>query len=203
VSNVVGKVVFTVIGAPADTATVQFSPRTEVYLNDGLGTKASVTAEDAMFGILPSPTLLENSWLTQVQADTIPPDAFAVQIESTRGVFGGRYYLVFSTVDKQSGLDHFEIFERGAWKRVTSPYQLKDQFLPDALQLRAIDKAGNERMGEYDKAGAPPRQFSWRDIMPLVTGVFLLFVAILGLALYMKRSRATTRDTMPPGYDAN
>lgn len=184
-SNVLGKVVFTVIDSAKDDATIALASGSSVYLNDGRGTEAALGRSSKTLNIVDTPTLSENPWLSEVQADIIPPDAFTVHIESTRGVFGGRYYLVFSTVDKQSGLDHFELFERGSWRQVTSPYQLKDQFLPETIQLRAIDKAGNERLGEYNKNDAPPRQFSIWSAIPIILLLVLGIIgtlALLGLA---------------------
>ena len=200
-TNVLGKIVFTVINADKSDASISLSSQSNVYLSDGRGTEASVERDNLELGILPTPTLAENEWLSEVQLDTVPPDPFVIHVESTRGVFGGRYYIVFSTVDKQSGLDHFELFERGAWRPITSPYQLKDQFLPDVIQVRAIDKAGNERLGEYNKDDAPPRQFSLTDTLPLIVliGGVLITLVILGfVTMYINRRKeggAGARDT--------
>ena len=100
-------------------------------------------------------------------------------------MFGGRYYIVFSTTDKESGLDHYEIFENGVWKRITSPYLLKNQSLlgVGAIQVRAIDKAGNTRMGDYSPALTPKRQLSFKDIVPFLILAGILF--LVGIKLYV------------------
>jgi len=70
----------------------------------------------------------------------------------------GNITLYFRHLDKQSGLDHYEIFERGSWQPVTSPHQLQRQSFLDGLQVRAIDKAGNIRMGNYTATSVPELQ---------------------------------------------
>lgn len=156
-TNTLGKAVFTVIGAPSGRAVVEVTPRTEIYLHDGKGTHAEVKRQPAQFTLTASTTKPVNEWLAEVQQDSIPPDAFTVETQSTRGVFGGSYYLVFSTIDKQSGLDHYDIYEGGGWHPVTSPYKIGGRTL-ESVRIRAVDKAGNERIGEYDASQAPPLQ---------------------------------------------
>lgn len=156
-SNVLGKIVFSVIGAESTSTTVSIADTSMVYLHDGAATPAKLTAQSAVYAIQPTPLAASNPWLTQVGDDTIPPDAFVITVESTAGVFRGNYYAVFATQDKQSGVDHYEVFERGSWQAVTSPHLLKDQLLQGGVQIKAIDKAGNERLGTYVEGSAAPR----------------------------------------------
>ena len=189
-SNILGKIIFTVVGADDTAPTIAVSPKSELYLNDGLGTKVTPDVKDATFDILPTPVSTENPWINEVKADTVPPDSFDVQVESTRGIFGGKYYIVFSTVDKQSGLDHYELFERGGWKHVTSPYRLYDQSLADPIQVKAIDKAGNERMGTYIPGSAPPRQYEFEDFLPLYIVLLLLLLSWIAKRYLDRRAAA-------------
>ena len=179
-SNVLGKIVFSVIGAEKKNATVSITDASALYLNDGTATRASLTTQNALYTISPTPLSSANPWLAQVGDDTIPPDEFVVTVESTRGVFRGNYYAVFSTQDKQSGLDHYEIFERGSWRVVTSPHQLKDQYLL-GVQIKAIDKAGNERLGTYVEGSAPPRVPKESNY----TVLLLVIASLLCLGVYM------------------
>ena len=192
-SNVLGKVIFTVIGAAAKNATIHFAPASAVYLNDGAGTLAKLTTHDDTVAIAPTAQLSNNQWLADVASDHTPPQPFTVQVESTSGVFGGRYYIVFSTTDKESGLDHYEILENGVWKHVTSPYLLKNQSLLGVgdIQVRAIDKAGNVRMGEYSPALTPKRQISFTDIVPFL--ILLSVVLLVGCAWYLEHRRTRMR----------
>ncbi|MFZ2886885.1 MAG: cohesin domain-containing protein [Minisyncoccia bacterium] len=195
-SNILGKIVFTVTDVGPGSAQLNFSAQTALYLNDGLGTKVTPEMPGASFTILPTPQLSENPWIAAVQADTIPPDAFTIDVESTRGVFGGRYFIVFSTLDKQSGIDHYEIFERGAWKTVTSPYELKSQSLRGGIQLKAIDKAGNERLGTYVEGSAPPLETPYSTMQLLLVALGVL-VVVGAAGLYMRRLHRETPPAPP------
>lgn len=180
ISNILGEIVFTVVSAKQKHVVVQVGSGSLAYLNDGLGTKAPLTAVNAELFIQPFSTAKENPWLSEVGNDTIPPEGFEVIVESTSGVFGGNYYAVFSTSDKQSGLDHYEIFERGVWKQIVSPYKLRDQSLRESVQVKAIDKAGNERVGMFTPDAVPERQsdpgaYWW---------VYVLMVLALAAVIY-------------------
>lgn len=193
-SNVLGKVIFTVISATSKNASIQFSTSSAVYLNDGLGTLAKLTTKSSTIGLQSVPTLSKNQWLDVVKDDTTPPQPFDVQVESTGGVFNGRYYIVFSTTDKESGLDHFEIYENGAWKKITTPYLLKTQSLLGVgdIQVRAIDKAGNVRVGTYTAALTPKRHLSTSDFMPFIILAIALF--LMGIKIYHDH-RKTRKNT--------
>lgn len=188
-SNVLGKVVFSVIRTEGQAADITIAPSTHVYLNDGLGTQAPLAMRGSTITLSPTPVSSENPWLKEVGQDSIPPEAFIIQVESTRDVFGGRYYVVFSTLDKQSGMDHFELYERGAWKRITSPYKLYDQSLRD-IRVKAIDKAGNERMGEYVEGSAPPSQAPRYDLVTILI-LLAILVVLGGIKVYIDKRKKT------------
>ncbi len=151
-SNILGKIIFSVLPEVQNLeetgfANIEISPESQVLLNDGLGTPAKVSVQNADFLIHSSPVLSQNEWLNELKNDQTLPEPFDVIIQRDSKVYSGKYYIVFSTVDKQSGLDYFEVFENGQWRRAESPYLLKNQNSTDQLQVRAFDKAGNERPG--------------------------------------------------------
>jgi len=193
-TNTIGKVVFTVTNASAGSASIRISNASALYLNDGLGTKVTPEVTNATFKLSPEPTLSENPWLSEVGDDKVPPDPFDVIIESTRSVFGGKYYAVFSTVDKQSGLDHYEMVINGTWQRVTSPHVINDQTLQSGIEVRAIDKAGNIRLGTYIEGSAPPRETSPEDYAALLIILALLVVALVGHRYLNKWKAKNTID---------
>jgi hypothetical protein len=196
-SNILGKAVFTVIGGAEKKASIDFISSTRVYLNDGAGTPAALTTRGTLVRVGTSSVVVENPWLKEIKEDTTPPEAFAVEVESTAGVFGGKYYAVFSTIDKQSGLDHFEIHEGNGWRTITSPYVLRQQSLIaiGPIEIRAVDKAGNMRLGEYTQNVLPPRQFSYNEFIPF--GIFLLIVLLAAAAkFYFNRKHAQEGSTL-------
>jgi hypothetical protein len=192
-SNVLGKVVFTALNAGSAKVTV--SPESLVYLNDGRGTEAELTLSNAEYSIAPVATQSENPWLAEVGNDTTPPDPFSVNAESTSGVFGGKYYLVFATLDKQSGLDHYEVFEEGAWKTVTSPYVVPDQFLQSEIKIKAIDKAGNERIGEYVVGSESSRAVDFNNLYLAIGVIILLILVGFARLLWDKRKKADETES--------
>jgi hypothetical protein len=178
-TNIIGKVVFTVTNASPGSAVIRLNNASALYLNDGLGTKIVPELGNSVIKLVPVATLSQNPWLLEVKEDTTPPDSFDVQIESTRGFLGGKYYAVFSTVDKQSGLDHYEMVINGVWQRVTSPKSINDDELHSGVQVRAIDKAGNIRLGTYIEGSARPRQIAIGEYSTLIIILLLLVLALL------------------------
>lgn len=188
-SNVLGRIVFSVVGADATRAEVTLADTSVVYLNDGQATRAHLTTQSGSYVIQKTPLARANPWLIEVGEDKTPPDPFVITIESTRRVFGGNYYAVFATQDKQSGVDHYEIFERGVWRTASSPHQLKDQYLLGGIQVKAIDKAGNERLGTYIEGSAAPRVPKEENYTHIIAIIFGL-LCVGAVMWYWERRRA-------------
>jgi len=148
-------------------ATATFTDQTIAYLNDGLGTVAQLTLLPKSITVQPelSQAVLD-PWRELVAADTIDPQEFSIQL--AQQPFDGRYYIVFNTTDKQTGIDRYEVIEEpisqfaaftwgqatAPWVEARSPYILRDQSLNTIIRVKAIDKAGNEYIASYipDKA---------------------------------------------------
>ncbi len=80
----------------------------------------------------------------RVMVDTSPPLPIQAAITSEPSLYNGQAILLFSTTDKVSGVDHYDVQEGGQWtRRVVSPYILKDQSQNTPLTVWAYDKAGN------------------------------------------------------------
>ncbi|MEK7553062.1 MAG: hypothetical protein AAB505_03070, partial [Patescibacteria group bacterium] len=119
--------------------------RLEMLLNDGLGTKAKITPGTLRFSVEGTPVI----------ADVIPPEDFQPVISSDPTVLSGQPFVVFATQDKQSGVDHYEVAEGRwffsswfglDWTTSDSPHQLADQTGRSRVYVKAIDRAGNERV---------------------------------------------------------
>lgn len=100
--------------------------------------------------------------------DKKPPEIFVPQIAKDLVIFNGKWFLVFATQDKDSGISQYEILEtrkklheikKREWKIAKSPYLLNDQELKSYIYVKAIDKAGNERIATLD----PQNQLSWLE----------------------------------------
>lgn len=116
----------------------------QAFQNDGLGTKLPISS--APFAVSISNSRPASTIAITTFADSDQPEAFRPYIGSDPTVFSGRYFLVFSTQDKGSGIDHYEVKEGqfGSFSPAVSPYELKDQSLSKTLYVKAVDKKGNE-----------------------------------------------------------
>jgi len=88
--------------------------------------------------------------------DVAPPESFVPQVGYDEGLFEGKYFLAFSTVDKGSGILRYEVREsrfkwlsfKDSWVPAESPYVLADQALKSYIYVKAIDQNLNEKIVE-------------------------------------------------------
>lgn len=185
-SNLLGKIIFKIPAMNLEdikenSVKVKFSDSSQVLLNDGLGTKAKLAIYGADFKILSKIELPEDAWLQEIKKDNVPPEQFEMEIRREQSIFEGKYFIVFSTVDKQTGLDHYEILEtrykkQEKWKVAESPYLLEDQELESIIKVKAVDKSGNERISEYSPL---KKYFPWRIAIIAILWLLGLVVSIL------------------------
>lgn len=121
-------------------------------LNNGEASQAHVSVEDSQFAIS---SAAENGNKTPEIKDREAPETFLPEIARDPDIFDGQWFAVFSTGDKISGMDHYEVLESklkyhslafGSWKTSESPHLLKDQKLESYIFIKAIDKNGNKRI---------------------------------------------------------
>lgn len=113
-------------------------------IHDGAGTETKTKKSEFSFSI--SKDIDQTSKVSL--DDQTPPEPFTPIISKNDKIFDGKYFLVFSTKDKDSGIDRYEIKEgqKGTFTIAKSPYLLKNQKLDKKIYLQAIDKASNERI---------------------------------------------------------
>lgn len=160
-------------GTRAGDARITFSP--SLYANDGSGTKLAVpnSTLDVVIDDTVAPT-------TYTWNDTRLPETFAPTIEHNATTYNGAYVVVFSTSDKDSGISHYEVKEgNGSWFTATSPYRLRDQTLSADISVKAVDKAGNERI-----ATVHPQLSASAKRLPAY--VFLLVIVVV-LAIFFRK----------------
>lgn len=196
-TNEVLKIVFQVpglrIGYGNDnpTSTISFAPETKVLLNDGRGTPAELTTTTAVLGTTRTPgASLRNEWSVLVNADDDAPEKFSVGLIQDDLVFGGKYYVIFNTTDKQTGIAYYEIIEEplseaklfnwgslsAPWLKAKSPYVLKDQTLNSTIRVRAVDKSGNEYVATLIPEDS-------KRATPVETIILFTVLAVSGLLL--------------------
>jgi hypothetical protein len=185
------------------TASVQFTAQTVAYLNDGFGTKAPLETFSSSLTVAPElGEFVQDPWTQEIEADNIPPQPFSLQLEKDRVAFAGEYYIAFSTTDKQTGIDRYEVREESltqfdafiwgranvSWVETRSPYVLEDQSLNSIIRVRAIDKAGNEYIATL-VPDADLRTLSFKLFLNYVLFVMLVLLAAV-CAWFIARRRS-------------
>ncbi|MBI5405945.1 hypothetical protein HY972_02820 [Candidatus Kaiserbacteria bacterium] len=146
--------------------------------NDGLGTESVLSTRDTAVSIKHGDSNVRKETLI----DTELPEDFNPTISSDPNLFDGKYFLVFATQDKTSGIDHYEVRE-GRWgffREAESPYLLKYRDLNRDVYVKAVDHAGNERV-----AVVPARyaRAPWEK-----SGLFAILIVLVLVALLYKRT---------------
>ena len=113
-----------------------------LLLNDGQGTK------DKARVINNTITITDSSGAANDQvslSDKKEPESFSIIRTRNSAIFDNKYFIVFSTQDKGSGLDHYEICEFLEKNCITSdsPYELKQQTFLYRIFVKAYDGEGN------------------------------------------------------------
>lgn len=156
----------------------------KVLLNDGQGTAKNLN--DSRYTM----TIKRGAETGLIQLengdDFEPPESFSVHLAKDKDIFEGKWFIVFETQDKKSGIDHFEVAERKPgflisgkpsgfeWVFTESPYVLKNQELKSDVYVKAVDGTGNERIEFLAAPGAIgwyKNYFVW--IIILVVAVFI------------------------------
>jgi len=176
-SDILGKIIFKIpefLVSDKDIAKIKFSETSKVLLNDGLGTEANLKLEEGQYKILKEKEKSPEKVLgKELSEDKTPPEPFGILVLKDLQIFEGKYFITFNTQDKQTGIDHYEIKEGDRnWKIAESPYLLEDQKLQSIIKVKAVDKAGNERIAEYIPPGykAPKKPLPYWIIIIIVIG---------------------------------
>lgn len=120
----------------------------KALLNDGQGTEDAVAVKNLEFKIEKT----GNAFAPAI-SDRDLPENFKPLIGRDKNIFDGKWFLSFATEDKGSGIDYYQVQERwfsrpdqDKWRKTDSPYLPKDQLGINYVFVRAVDKAGNERI---------------------------------------------------------
>ncbi len=164
----------------------------KVLLNDGKGTQASLSISNFQFSISKEISGFE----FQVLRDTDPPEDFKPEIAQDPNIFEGKWFLVFVTQDKGSGIDHYEIQEtrnkrQGKnWVEAESPYVLKNQNLRSYIYVKAVDKAGNERVTFVE----PKYPMKWYE-KPFIWSIIILSIIIGYILWKIAKSKSEEKNS--------
>lgn len=155
----------------------------QALLNDGKGTAAKLSSSALDLQIAAKS---DGEQADYAIIDKTPPESFVPEIARDNDIKGGKWFVVFATQDKESGIDHYEVaedksdyvkeYQQLRWQKTESPYVLKDQSLASYVYVKAVDNENNERVAALSPRH--PRQwyqnFLFWGIM-LLTFVYLLY----------------------------
>ncbi|MEZ4180034.1 MAG: hypothetical protein R3B41_00740 [Candidatus Doudnabacteria bacterium] len=153
--------------------------------NDGLGTSVAVKSVGFRLGgqNLSLDSQIKDQIYDQNRPDNEPPEAFTPQIAQSDQVYNGQWFVSFAAVDKQSGIEYYEVQETkngriksDLWVKAESPYLLQDQNLQSYVYVTAVDRAGNERIVKISPRNPIPLWQSWWPLAVFVGLLVVLFV---------------------------
>ncbi len=165
-SNIIATLIFSIpktinLKESTKITYIKFLDTSRGYLNTATGKEAKLKFQDSEIKITKQAGKAKNAWQEILKNDKTPPEAFAVYIQKQNNLNNGKYFIVFNTTDKQSGMDHYEIKEydkngfipgtkqKAEWQIAKSPHILKDQKLRSTILIKAVDKAWNERIVKF------------------------------------------------------
>jgi hypothetical protein len=208
-TNVIAQIVFRspgfTVGAKENPSIkISISPESRVLLHDGSGTEAPLRTQDAVVALLGTAGPEgSDTWRDTVADDVVPPGDFSITLTQDEAAFSNKYFIVWNTQDKQSGIDHYEVMEEpledlysftwgradAPWKRVESPYVLEDQTLNSTLRVKAIDKAGNETIAVL-VPDTGIRSLSLNRMVTYALAAGVVLIVMIGIAFFlMKRKK--------------
>lgn len=184
IKQALGRIVFK--AKESGRAQINFE-ESQVLLNDGFGTPALLTSQGISLNILDVELdEVKDEWTRVIDQDNIPPESFKIEISQESSIFEGKYFITFSTTDKQSGIDYYEVVEqnlierilkREKWSKATSPYLLKDQDLKSLIKVKALDKSGNYRIEIFEsKFKISAFDIVWIILIILAIGVIFWLI---------------------------
>ncbi|MBU6447629.1 cohesin domain-containing protein [Patescibacteria group bacterium] len=150
-------------------------------LNDGHGTSAQVTEHNFEYQILKN---AGTAPAVSQPADKTPPESFTPLLGRDPNIFNDKWFLAFSTTDKGSGIDHYEIKENW-WQPyivAQSPYLIKNQKLNSPIYVKAVDKSGNIRIERV----AAKNPLPWYENIALYV---IIAVIVLLIISYVYRNK--------------
>jgi hypothetical protein len=159
--------------------TISILQGSRLLLNDGKGTSVPVDFLPISIPVAASDKMNEPFEFRE----DIPPEEFQPVVADFEDVYGGNYFLVFSTQDKDSGIDHYEVSEGDSpFVRAESPYLLFNQDLDEEIRVKAIDKAGNETIAIVPARNAKKIDFGgvadkYLVILPLICLAAFLYIS--------------------------
>lgn len=149
----------------------------KVLKNDGFGT---TTASLAIPWINSVVEKLDKPKTIDIIIDNSLPEKFIPTISRSADLFNNQWFVVFSTQDKDSGIDYYVVCEGDFdCERASSPYLLKNQKLNKDIIIKAVDKKGNERVAIVAASNI-------NNYQKITLFVIIMLILVGGFVIYKK-----------------
>ena len=158
--------------------------------NDGTGSTATLTITP--FEVVVSKEIPAEIPVLPKVRDIEKPESFVPEIAADTSIFEGKWFLVFATQDKGSGINYYEVKETrqrfldvfSKWSQAKSPYILQDQELRSYVFVKAVDKASNERIEKINPQNPLGWYENYENWIIIILGLFVS--AVIGKILWKK-----------------
>ena len=185
-------IVFNIVLKLQEIGEITLSPNNiGVYLNDGKGTKDAVSVKNLIINVLPKKSDAQSTddWNTVLSNDKKAPESFEITMGKDPSIFDNRYFISFFTTDAESGVAYYEVKEgERDFARTESPYLLQDQSLQNSIKIKAIDKAGNERLATLQPLR---KQTNYQNLLFWsIIIIALVFLYLGGKLVWRKKIRS-------------
>jgi hypothetical protein len=145
-----------------------------LFLNDGQGSTIPAKIKNA--NIMINQGININKTVDLISNDKVPPEKFNIIRTQDSSLFDNKYFIVFSTVDKGSGIDRYQVCELFKCVSAESPFLLWNQTPFYRIVVHAYDSNGNVQSSTITSPGL------------IILLVFLLFVVIIYLCFYLRKN---------------
>lgn len=188
------------------TTTLFLMPETALYRNDGTGEVLDHTLLGAEIALVQTEGTPQDVWAEDVERDTVAPELFEIILVQGPSTGNSKSYIVFNTVDKQSGMSHYEVLEtdpdrfgllkwfprESRWTKAESPYILRDQRLHSKILVKAVDRKGNERVVTYEPPVSLTAELTHPYVLiALVLGLVVITILVLAILVVVRALRRT------------
>ena len=135
-----------------------------LFINDGKGTASKAKTSGINVKIAKN---LDGIAQPVISKDVVIPEKFTITRTQDPSIYNDRYFIVFNSGDKGSGIDHYQVCEYWSCVDEESPYLLKFQNAFYYITVRAYDGDGNIRIA--------------RMISPYLFSLLVLFIFVFFL----------------------
>src|SRR3989344_9146332 len=173
------EIVFNIVLKLEEVGPITLTPNNiYVYLNDGKGTKDTVSVKNLAIDVLPKKPDSQSvdDWDNLISNDKTPPEPFEIYLGQEGSVFDGKKFLSFVATDEQSDIAYYEVRENDLPPvRSGNTYVLQEQNKSVRVTIIAYDSAGNTRESIYISA------YSFSSPNYVIYFVIIIFVILLVL----------------------